>query len=334
MPMVNPFSAFSVNQISAAIDKIPNNYGRIGELNLMPLSGISSRTVTVEERNGSLALIPANADGGPGNVGTGGKRKVRTFQVPQLIYDEHVSPADVLGLRSFGGNQMANLAGLLNEKLATARAKHDITLEHLRMGAVKGVILDADGSTLVDLYTEFGVAQNAVDFDLGTSTTDVKAKCLAVSRLIEDNLMGERMTGTRVMVSQEFFDKLTSHPNVKDAYARWQNGAALRDDMRKGFPFGNLVFEEYRGQATDPAGNPRRFIAANEGHAFPEGTISTFKTFAAPADFNETVGKIGQLYYAKTVPGKYDRGWDIHTQSNPLPMCMRPGVLVRCHTTT
>ncbi|WP_458695370.1 major capsid protein [Wolbachia endosymbiont of Phyllotreta cruciferae] len=32
------------------------------------------------------------------------------------------------------------------------RNKHAITLEHLRMGALKGIILDADGSELLNLY--------------------------------------------------------------------------------------------------------------------------------------------------------------------------------------
>src|SRR4029453_5013120 len=38
-------------------------------------------------------------------------------------------------------------------------------------------------------------------------------------------------------------------------------------DLRKGFTFGGVTFEEYRGQATDAAGNTARFIAAGEGHA-------------------------------------------------------------------
>lgn len=80
------------------------------------------------------------------------------------------------------------------------------------------------------------------------------------------------MTGVHGLVSPEFFDALMSHSKVKEAYERWQEGAALRDDMRSGFTFGGITFEEYRGQATDPDGNVRRFIASSEGHCFPVGT--------------------------------------------------------------
>jgi hypothetical protein len=99
--------------------------------------------------------------------------------------------------------------------------------------------------------------------------------------------------------------------------------------VRRGFTYGGITFEEYRGQATDTSGTARRFIAAGEAHAFPLGTIDTFGTYFAPADFNETVNTVGQPLYAKQEPRKFDRGTDLHTQSNPLPMCHRPGVLVK-----
>jgi hypothetical protein len=94
-------------------------------------------------------------------------------------------------------------------------------------------------------------------------------------------------------------------------------------------PPGNLDSFVAQGQATDANGVSRRFIAAGEGHCFPQGTVDTFGTYVAPADFNETVNTLGQPLYAKQEPRKFDRGTDLHTQSNPLPMCHRPGVLVK-----
>ena len=64
--------------------------------------------------------------------------------------------------------------------------------------------------------------------------------------------------------------------------------------MRSGFTFAGITFEEYRGQATDPDGNVRRFIAQDTAHCFPLGTSETFSTYFAPADFNETVNTLGK----------------------------------------
>ncbi|MEI2457530.1 major capsid protein [Lysobacter firmicutimachus] len=33
------------------------------------------------------------------------------------------------------------------------------------------------------------------------------------------------------------------------------------------------------------------------------------------------------MLYSKQAPRKFDRGTDLHTQSNPLPMCHRPALL-------
>jgi hypothetical protein len=322
-------NAFTQTEIAAAINVIPNNYGRLNQLNLMPIAGVLGSEIAIEEANGTLGLLPTTTMNG-GVVGGENKRRIRTFHVPKITYDEHVNPADVDRVRAFGGNLRANLATLLNQRLGAARSKHDITLEHLRMGALKGEIRDADGSTvLYNLYTEFGITAKTVDFVLGTAGTEVREKCMEVVRHIEDNLLGDGMTNVHALVSPEFFDKLVRHATVKAAFANYQEASQrLGGDLRRGFTFGGITFEEYRAQAAGTGGNVR-FIAAGDGHAFPLGTSSTFGTFVAPADFNEAVNTLGQQYYGKVVPAKFDRGYDVHTQQNPLPMCMRPGVLVR-----
>lgn len=330
--MNNPFNspAFSMAALTSAINIIPNRYGRMEALNLFPVKPVRTRQVIVEEQNGVLNLLPTMPPGSPGTVGTRGKRKVRSFVIPHIPHDDVVLPEEVQGIRAFGSEtEMESIAGVMARHLETMRNKHAITLEHLRMGALKGVILDADGSVIYDLFDEFDITPAVINFDLGTANTNVKKKTVDVLRYLEDNLKGEFMTGIHVLCSPEFFDALTGHPKVEQAYTYWQQGAVLINDMRAGFTYGGLTFEEYRGQATDLDGTTRRFIAAGEAHCFPLGTIDTFATYAAPADFNESVNTMGQLLYAKQEPRKFDRGTDIHTQSNPLPMCHRPGVLVR-----
>ena len=277
-----------------------------------------------------LNLLPTLPVGSPGTVGVRGKRKMRSFVVPHIPHDDVVAPEEVQGIRAFGSEtELETVAGVLAQQLETMRNKHAITLEHLRMGALKGEILDADGSSIYDLFGEFNITPKSINFALATDGTNVRQKCIDVLAHIEGNLRGEFMTSVRCLCSPEFFEKLTGHPKVEKAYENFQQGVMLRDDVRAGFTFGGITFEEYRGQATDGNGDSRRFIAAGEAHAFPVGTVDTFATYFAPADFNETVNTLGQPVYAKQEPRKFERGTDLHTQSNPLPMCHRPGVLVK-----
>jgi hypothetical protein len=329
--MQNPFHnpAFSMAALTAAINILPNRYGRIENLGLMPARPVRQRQIIVEEMNGVLNLLPTLPPGSPGTVGTRGKRALRSFVIPHIPHDDVVLPEEVQGIRAFGSEtETEALASVIARHLDTMRNKHAITLEHLRMGALKGVILDADGSVLYDLFDEFGIAQQSVNFALGNGNTNVKEKCIKTLSLIEDNLKGEFMNGVHCLCSPEFFSALTGHAKVEKAFETWQQGAILINDVRRGFTYAGITFEEYRGQATDIAGTVRRFIAPGEAHAFPLGTVDTFASYFAPADFNETVNTLGLSLYAKQAPRPFERGTDLHTQSNPLPMCHRPGVLI------
>ena len=334
--MQNPFQnpGFSMASLTAAINLIPNRYGRLEELNLFPAKPVRTRSVVIESRNGTLNLLPSLPVGSAATQSKHDKRQLHSFVIPHIPLEDVVLPEEVQGVRAFGSEtEMDTVAQVLAQHLESMRNKHAITLEHLRMGALKGVILDADGSVLHDLFEVFKLNPSTVNFQLNADTTNVRNKCADVVRGITENLRGEFMTGVRVLCSPSFFAKLTGHAKVEKAYENYAQGAMLRDDVRNGFAFGGIVFEEYLGKASylDGAGaaQTRDFIAEGEAHAFPLGTVDTFATYFAPADFNETVNTLGQAIYAKQEPRKFDRGTDLHTQSNPLPMCHRPGVLVK-----
>ena len=331
--ILNPFevNAFNFVSLTNAINILPNNYGRLRELGVFPDKGITTRVALVEEQNGVLNLLATQPIGAPEQQNRMGKRKVRAFNVPHIPLGDVIIASEFESVRAFGSeSEVETLATVINTHMQAAKDKYAITLEHLRMGALKGIILDADGSLLYNLFSEFGIEQNYVDFDLSTPTTDVRAKCMQVLRVMEDNLRGEVMSTPRALVSADFFDALTGHASVKAVFDN--TGAAVQymgGDIRKGFSYGGILFEEYRGTASDASGTTRKFIKDGEGHCFPQGTMGTFKTIYAPADFLETVNTIGIPLYAKQDVTQYNRGISLHIQSNPLPMCFRPGVLVK-----
>ncbi len=335
MTMINPFTsdAFRLISLTRAINILPNQYGRLNEMNLMPGRGVTTRSIMVEEQAGVLNLLQTQPVGSPGTVDKRPRRTVRSFVVPHIPHDDVILPDEYNGIRAFGTeNAVDTLSLVMNQHLQRMRNKHAITLENLRMGALKGIIQDADGSTLYNLYDEFNIVQHTQAMSLSTSTTNVSALCRNVVRWIEDHLLGEIMTGVYCLCSPEFFDDLIEHSNVEKFFLNYAQAAQLTgqtSDPRKGFTFGGITFEEYRGFATDAAGNVRRFIAAGEAHCFPLGTSSAFETIFAPADFVETANTIGLELYAKQEPREFGRGVDIHTQSNPLPICNRPGLLVK-----
>jgi hypothetical protein len=331
---INPFAtdAYSVATLTEAINRLPYNiYGRVGELGIFEDKGVTTTSVIVEEQGGVLNLLPTSPRGAPSLLNKMGKRKARSFVIPHIGLDDVVLPEEVQGVRAFGSaSELASINQIILDKLQAMKNKHDQTREWLKVGALKGVLLDADGSTvLYNFFDEFGITAQTVTFPFSTTTTDVLGVCNTVNRWMEDHLHGDTMSSVYCLCSPTFFDALVAHPNVKAAFMYFQTQQALGGDYRKGFKFGGITFEEYRGTASDPTGTAHRFIPDGSAQFFPMGTTSTFKTFFAPADFNETVNTIGLPYYSKQAPRKFDRGTDLHTQSNPLPICLRPELLVQ-----
>lgn len=327
---------FGVTSLTEAINVVPNNYGRLNQLGLFRSEPIPTTTVAVQFANGTLNLLPTRQRGGPPSLGMPEKRSARQFGAFHIPHDDMVLADDVQNIiaRTADDGATDAVAAMVNRKLEVMRRKHGITLEHLRMGALRGTILDSDGSTLLNLYTEFGVSQNSVDFVLGTTTTDVRAKTLSVVGYAEDNLMGETMTGLRVFCSPEFWVKFISHPSVVDTFKAYDgNQNPLRADLRSGFTYMGAVWEEYRGAASylqeDGTYGSRRFVPAGEAIAFPEGTTDMFTTYFAPADFIDTVNTMGDEIYARQEVQNMNRNVKIHTQSNPLPLNKRPNLVQR-----
>jgi Phage major capsid protein E len=333
MPMNNPFSGpgYGLAALTVAINKLPNMFTLLGDMALFTEEGTTLRTVIVEQRNNVLNLLSTRPLGSPGTQGTIGKREIRSFVIPHIPHDDVILPAEVQGVRAFGTeSETDSVANLMALKLQTMKNKHAITKEWLRVGALNGIVYDADGVTvLYNYFTEFGITPKVINFQTSVATNEMLPLILSVKRWIETHLFGETSTGVMFLCSPQFFDAFTTQATVKDAYKYYQTMQGLSGDYRKSFTHGGCMFAEYNGQATDSAGNVRRFIADNEAIAFPLGTTQTFKLWNAPADFNETANTVGLPLYAKQEERDFERGWDLHTQSNPLPICTRPEVLVR-----
>lgn len=332
--IVNPFAGqgFSLAEMTEAINLIPAPKGRIGELGLFAEEPIAQRSVVIESVEGELRLLPAVAPGAPATVAGRETRRLRSFIVPHIPHDDVLLPEEVQGVRAFGKQTQDPVAQVLMKKLSKMRAKHEATLEYMRAKALTGVLKDGAGTTLYDWHAEFGTAQTSIDFKFGDANGDVMKACLTVARHIEEHLLGESMTGIYAIVSPEFFDRLVGHKSVKEAYAFYAATNPRRDDVRRGFRFGPIVFEEYAGSVTLSGGATERLIAQGEGVAFPLGTASTFATYFAPANLIEAVGTLGERLYARQVPRLDGRGIDLFTESNPLPIVKRPALVVRLYS--
>lgn len=322
-------NTFGVVSLTDAINKMPYKPARIGELKLFRERGISTTTAVVEEKNGRLSLIQTSPRGGPASSIGEEKRTARSFLVPHLERESRITADEVQNVRAFGSENATEAVQVkVNEHLADLRAMHEVTLEHMRARAIQGIILDADGATLFNLFTEFGVAQQTATLhpDDATDQGDaLRAEIVGVQRLVEGELGAEPISGYRAFCGKTFFDGLRADLGVTHTLRYADPQALLRQEANaRRFSFGGVEWEEYRGST---GGTP--FFADGEAYLFPEGG-NLFATYFAPADFVETVNTLGLPVYAKTVVDPELQRWvKVHTQSNPLAICLRPRAVIK-----
>lgn len=325
--------AFSMTELTLALEAAPYLPGRIGEMGLFDEEGISSAVVGIEEQRGQLQLIPVAARGTMPTYQQGDLRDLRTFVVPHLPLNDAVMASEVEGVRAFGSDDaLETVAAKVAQKNAKMRQAHETTWEYHRIGAIQGLIKDADGSTtIVNLFTAFDVTETNINFDFAND--NVKMKALEVERAIEDVLNGLPYTGIQAVCGNDFFDDLVSADEVGDAFATWMedknNFGPTGRVPRQGFLYGGITWWNYRGKVGSVD-----FIPTAQCRFFPEGVPDLFKRYNAPANFMETVNTIGRPLYEKSERMRFDVGQELHTQSNPLHLCTRPGVLIKGTNTT
>jgi len=337
MPMLDAFNTdtFGMVSLTNSLELLPFKPARIGELGIFQPRPIATTTAVIEEKAGKLALIQTSRRGEPALVSESEKRTTRSFVVPHIKLQDTITAETIQNLRAFGSEtELMTLSQEVNDRMARLKQDQEVTLEHLRAGTLKGVQLDADGTTvLFNFFTEFGITPTVVDMNMDDATQDMTAKLVEVKRAIDDALGSHRNSWTYIqcLCGRSFYDDFTTHARVRTAYERWNDGAFLRSDMRGGFEFGDtrVRIEEYSATVSGVD-----FMNTNEAIFFPVGVPEMFETIYAPADYIETVNTRGRPMYAKMAPGAdgFNRAVQLEVQQNPLCICKRPGALIKAWT--
>jgi hypothetical protein len=332
---------FQLLEMVEAINKLPWQPGQAGAAANWVERGIATTTIEVEERNGVLSLVSASARGGPSSQYKPAKRVVRTLATTRLSIEDQINASELQNVRTFGtADQLQALAQIRDDRLSDMLSAIRVTWEHLQLNALKGIVLDADGTTTIaDLFTTFGITQESeVAFDLTNSTAGTLTTKLATTRRTLMNNLGAdsvMVDHIHVLCSPSFFDALVVNVDVM-AWAKIQPNSEF---LRQSRVFGRLewqgfVFEEYRvGTAT---GNENgdlsatgAWIATDKCVIFPVGP-NIYRQYFAPGEFFGAVNTMGLPLYARTAA---DDDWDeyikLKVQSYPLPICTRPAVLMK-----
>jgi hypothetical protein len=325
---------FSVFGPSFAISEMPHVPGQVGALGVFEEDGQASTTVKIEREGSVLKIIDPTPRGAPGQTLGDRGRDLVPFEMDHFEINDAVMADEVQGVRELGSADAAEtLQGRIEKKQADHARSMDLTLEHSRVGAIKGLVTSGSGTTLHDLYARFEISvPAAVDTGIvdGTAVSGLDALLEEQVRFgIEDEL-DEAYDHIHVMTGRKFHAWLWGQGEVREAFLGYEGAARLLNGVPPVFTFGDMIFERYRmGKKSRTAHGGVSFIDDAEARAFPVGVPGLFLTRYGPADYNETVNTIGLPRYTKVTPQPKGKGTDVDSQSNFINLCTRPGALRR-----
>lgn len=327
----NGFGFVSLTDSINAIPYVPQLAGAL--IDWQP-AGVPTTSIAIEQVGNVVELVSPSPRGGPGATRDKVKRAMKLLSVPHFELNGAINADEVQGVRAFGTGSQMQTAQMKVAEVQTKQV-YDLqaTLEYQRIGAVKGIITYADGSTL-NLFDELGVsAQTEVDFNLDSTNDDgaLQNTCTALHRTVARALGGTPYQTIGAFCSDTFWDALMSNTERRKTYQA-QNAASLRDGVAwQPYAFGGITFWNYRGGVgTEEADTP--FIEANKGYFFPvfaPGQMGIFRTVFAPTDYWGQQNQIGPPMYSRMFVWENEKGVSLDTQMNPLSYCTRPRALVK-----
>lgn len=337
MPSLDIFSndAFSMVQLTTAINKMPYRPGMLLAMNLFTPVPVRTTTIAIEKFDGALRLIPTSERGAPPTRQDQLRRDIRDFRTRRLFKQDTLRSHELQNLRAFGSEtevqtvqaEVAARAGRLLDDL-------NLTFEYHLLATTAGITLDADGSVLNNWFSEWGISQPAeITFSDAAVTAAGGMRAFLKQNLIRPMLrasrVGNNTAGIQIvaLMGDAFYDWFVRHPDVEKTYLNWNAAADLRGNDAFGeFSFGGIEAINYRG--TDD--NSTVAVASNKARFFLRGVPDLFQIAFSPAESFEFVNTPGQQFYARTVPDeKRNEYVEIEVMSYPLALCTRPETLLR-----
>lgn len=329
------FQAVEMTEVVEGIVYIPQTLNDMGIFEVEP---IRTTDVGIMKKGTSLALVPTTERGSQETLPERDSRNIKRLATVNLRQRDRINAGEIQNIVREGQPYDAELDRALAEVERRQRKlmrKLELTREYHRFAALQGKLLDADGSLIMDYFVEMGFVQPApITFDFTTIGSDGKLREYVkqnigrpMRRALRDR--GSLTPGTRIgaLAGDEFFDKLTRAPEIRETFLGYQAAAALReDDAWDSFPFAGVEWINFDGTTDDLIS-----IADDEVKFFPIGATDVYKEYRAPGEDMPVANEYGREFYSYVSPDPRPNRMafvDVFLHAHPLFACIAPEVLL------
>ncbi|WP_208541249.1 MULTISPECIES: major capsid protein [Bartonella] len=341
-------NAFSSEVMTKAIENYEFKPNLIGSLNLFKEVATNKTTVSIEKRK--LSLIPVSERGTPPTETEKDEYDRRCFKTTPIIKEYIIKAEEIKDWREFGiEDQFETVMKFIAKKQKKLISEIELIWENMQLGAIQGVVLDADGSVIYDCYEEWGITpQKAIDFKLDEDTTDV---AYMVNQVVTN--MAQASGNTFSIYSRiigfcgdEFFFKLKNHKAIRDTYLNTPSARILKNTAGitmpgtiesgsfKSFDFAGATFINYcniHDYNMNTNSSKRSIgIKPDQCQFVPVNVPGAFQKTFSPDKGMEFVNTVGKPLYTRLIVDRESATWaKLEVCSYPLFVCARPEMLFK-----
>jgi hypothetical protein len=332
--------AFAVTTMIEPVNLMPTQPGFLGSLGIFDSKGVSTTTVGIQKKNGRLDLITTTPRGAPIRMAEPRLKDVRNFSIPRLAKGDKLYAAELQNVVPDPGETDVDLATrIVAEKQQQLKQDLEYTKEYHRLGAIQGILLDADGTEIYDFYTEWDISAPS-PIDLAFSTLNNGDVFAGIKEQIQRPLIRASQAGTAVrrvigLAGDAFYDALIKNAEVRGTYQNWAAAEQLRGNNSEGgvfdtFRYGGIDWINYQGSDD----NDTIAIDDDDAVVFPVGVPGMFRHVMGPGETFDLVNRIGQDVYPMLIRDDDRNMWvQPEIYSYPLFINTRPDlVLTVTHT--
>ena len=332
MSLVNVFktSLFKTTTLTAAINATETPPQRIAQLGLFEEQGVPTTSVVIERKNSRLDIAPVLPRGADPTPMKDPTRQGVSLIIPHVPVRDRLMADELQDVREFGSeDQLVGIESARDEKLQTIDDTLTVTEEYHRLGAIQGLVLDKDGSVLLDLYDEFEVTEPTtieIDLDRTGWTAEksglLRAQFSGLRTQMRQVLENKPVRGVWAPCGEDIYEQIANHPEVRETYLATMEAKDLRGDPTESFSYGGVLWEKYPGYGDVE-------MDADECRFIPMGIPGLFISRYAPAPWFSAVNRKGLPRYAMATLDPTGEKWiDLEGQTNGLHICTRPEALI------
>lgn len=322
-------NGFTIVDYSRHIELVPRVNKLVSSMGLFSKVYGVSDIAECERVQEIVELFEARARGGERNYVGSENAVLRHFKIPFFPLDRGITAGDIQNFREYGeANAPKSLAGEVARVMRRIRNSHAQLLEKIQMEAIQGRSYTGGGvGTVYDYYTEWGLTQKTADVDFTVATTDPRQVIEAEARKhIQDQAQDQAGEYTIVaLVGSDWFDGLTNHLLVKDAYSFYNSD---QEPLRRRLG-DNSINRIFKTKGVTYIEDISGYIADGEAYIFPMGIEDMFELHFAPADTAQAANTTAQEIYLMYKESEYFREQKVESETSVIGVNKRPELVVK-----